>query len=387
MNILHLVSDLGRGGRTLSILQNILMSDRSKYKSTLMFGSADNEENVLQLQARAEGFELVKIPSLKAGIRPISDYLALQTIKKTITGRKFDLLVAHGTKASIIGMIAAKECGIENVCHIPYGQLSWDHKDIMRTLIVRALRKLYGKQNNTFVALSEDEKQSIQKLYLVHDASVQIVHAGVDLNKVASTQRIDARVRLNIRDNVFVICTVASFIEDKNHDILLEAARILRSARVPFLWMFLGDGPSFQSFRRTAQTSGLIEKFFFAGWIENVYTFLPACDTFCLAPTSEPLGRAFIEAQAEGLPVVASRVGVIPEIVMHRKTGFLHAHDDPNAIAGSLKKLYDDMSTRKAMGEEAKSHVSNAFSAEIMVKRLEAVFDSTIQAKSESQSR
>jgi glycosyltransferase involved in cell wall biosynthesis len=381
MNIVHLVTNLEKGGITLSLLQNVMLSDRSKNNTAIVHGVSNDEESTMQLQVRLEGFEFIRIPSLKAGIRPINDLLTIQRLINIFKERKIDLLHTHGAKALIIGKITAKLCNIKNLCHTPYGQLSWKHEGFAVSTTIKASRWFLKGQNNHYIALSENEKQNILKLAISEENCIHVVRGGIDLKRAGSTGRADARVRLNIRDNTFVICTVARFTEEKNHDVLLETARILRSARVPYLWLFLGDGERFHSFRRMAQTSGLIEKFFFAGWIEDIHTFLPACDVFCLSPFSEPLGRAFIEAQSEGLPIVASRVGCIPEIVMNRKSGFLHPPDDPNALAGSLKKLYDETALRHTMGDEAKAHVSTGFSAEGIVKRMEALYES-IAAKS-----
>jgi len=375
MNIVHLVTNLEKGGITLSLLQNVLLSDRSKNNTSIVYGISDDDETAMQLQVRLEGFEFIRTPSLKSGFRPLSDLVTILKLSKLFKERKVDLIQTHDPKTLILGMILAKMCSIKIICHMPYGQLSWKRKGKVLQTFIRILRWFFKEQNNHYIALSEDEKQSIIKSGITKEDSVHIVRGGIDLKRAGTTGRSDARVRLNIRENTFVICTVARFTEAKNHDVLLETARILRSARVPYLWMFLGDGEKFHSFRRTAQTSGLIEKFFFAGWIEDVHTFLPACDAFCLSPFSEPLGRALIEAQAEGLPVVASRVGCIPEIVMHRKTGFLHSPDDPNALAGSLKKLYDEPALRRNMGEQARAHISTGFSAEAMIKSLESLYE------------
>lgn len=365
------------GGHAINLLQSLLHTDKQKHKITVIHGISLGEEKAIHLQARLEGIEFVRIKNLRGyGIHFIDDIMAIRQLMNKISNMStIDILHTHTVKAFLFGLIFAGYCRTARFFHTFYGGLSDKQRGTTSRKIFKLIQKRFANPESCYIASSETEKRKNIELLDLPDEKTAIARCGIDFERIGTTTRLDARTRLNIRDNTFVICTVARFTRNNNHEALLDIARILRSIRINYLWLFLGDGERLPSFRRMAQSSELTEKLFFAGWVEDIHSVLPACDAFCLAPLKEPLGRSFVEAQAEGLPVVGSSVGAIPEIVINRKTGFLHPPDDSNAMAGSLKKLYDEHELRRQMSDSARKQISDIFSSVTMARTMEGLYE------------
>lgn len=146
----------------------------------------------------------------------------------------------------------------------------------------------------------------------------------------------------------------------------LDTVEVLRRLPpdVPALLALVGDGPDVGLVRDAAQRLGLLDRVRFLGEIEEVEAILAGTDVGLFPSESESFGLAVLEAQACGVPVVASRVGGLPEVVVHGETGFLESVGDVDAMAASVTTLLRDDARRKAMGAAGMRRARELFSLE-----------------------
>jgi N-acetyl-alpha-D-glucosaminyl L-malate synthase BshA len=146
----------------------------------------------------------------------------------------------------------------------------------------------------------------------------------------------------------------------------LDTIEVLRRLPedLPVLFVLMGDGPDLGLVRDAASRHGLTDKVRFLGEIEKVEPIVAAADVALFPSESESFGLAMLEAQACGVPVVASRVGGLPEVVLHGETGLLEEVGDVDAMAAGLTALLQDEPRRKAMGEAGARRARELFSLE-----------------------
>ena len=149
-----------------------------------------------------------------------------------------------------------------------------------------------------------------------------------------------------------VVC-VANFRPEKGHATLLKAFHKVLSDGVRADLLLVGDGPLASSIHSLAEDLGISEHVELRGpaSIPEVWLALAESDVFAIASQEETLGIALLEASAARLPVVATRVGGIPEIVADGESGLLVPAGDVSALAGALRKLLSDLELRRKMGE------------------------------------
>jgi glycosyltransferase involved in cell wall biosynthesis len=167
---------------------------------------------------------------------------------------------------------------------------------------------------------------------------------------------------------------VASLHARKGHSIALRAARVLKDQGKKIRWVFCGDGPERVPLMRQAAELHLDGNVIFTGFRSDIRSVISGLDVFVLPSLMEGLGVSLIEAMAMGKPVVASRVGGIPEIVTDGETGFLVPPGSPEGIVARVGELLLNEGLRNKMGMNGKRVVLQKFTMERMARQNELFY-------------
>lgn len=206
-----------------------------------------------------------------------------------------------------------------------------------------------------------------------------VVYNGVDTTEFqpSETQREEIRNAHNISDE-FVWLSVGRFFEQKDHKTLLKAFQSVEADNAR-LWL-IGHGELREELERLAQKFNLSDRIGFLGTVDDVAAYMAAADGFTLSPRWEGFGIVFAEAQASELPVVATDVGGVPEVVDHGRTGLLVPPETPVALSAALNEVTAMSSaSRQAMGEEGRAYVKQTFSLPTIADEWEQHYNELIQ--------
>jgi glycosyltransferase involved in cell wall biosynthesis len=171
-----------------------------------------------------------------------------------------------------------------------------------------------------------------------------------------------------------VIVCVAEFRSSKGHDHLLEAADLLRSRGRKFRLWLVGDGDLRQTVERQIARLGLQQVVTLLGVRADIPEILAESDVFCLPSLWEGLPGAVMEAMSAGLPVVATAVGGVCELVRDGDTGLVVPPGEPTALALSLERLLDSFDMRQALGAAGRNVIRREFDLDDKVRELENVY-------------
>ncbi len=206
--------------------------------------------------------------------------------------------------------------------------------------------------------------------YLPQDRPVTVVPYGVDLERFApAADREQER-------KPFVVGSVGRLSPEKGLEHLLEAARCLLAEGVDLRVLLAGDGPSRARLERRAAEPPLAGRVEFLGEVEHdaVPEALRRLDVFVMPSTWEGFGVAALEASACGLPVVASAIHGIPDVVVSGRTGLLVPPRDPAALAAALRRLLEDPSLRRRLGQAGREFVAGAYRWQDNAAAMERVY-------------
>jgi glycosyltransferase involved in cell wall biosynthesis len=205
---------------------------------------------------------------------------------------------------------------------------------------------------------------------------VEVVIHGIDIESVASraSRRDVKRAELGIEPGTIVVITVANLRREKGYDVLLEGAVQAIANRPDLLFLSVGQGPLSSEMEQRRNQLGLGDHFRFLGFRDDVHDLLAAADVFCLASRNEGLPVALMEAYALGLPVVATRVGGLPEVIEDGRSGLCVAPEDPGGLADAILAIASDEGRRNEMGKRG-SELALQFDARLWVRRLEALYE------------
>jgi glycosyltransferase involved in cell wall biosynthesis len=171
---------------------------------------------------------------------------------------------------------------------------------------------------------------------------------------------------------------VASLVPHKGHAFLIEAAKILKSKLSQDLklrYLLVGDGVLKGLLNQLTKENGVADLFEFVGAISDIGPFLATMDISVLPSIHrEGLGISLIESMAAGIPVIASRLGGIPEVIEHGKSGLLVEPGNASALASAIQSLTENRELRLALVTEGRKKVKAKFSEKLMVKKVESIY-------------
>ena len=178
-----------------------------------------------------------------------------------------------------------------------------------------------------------------------------------------------------------VLVHVSNFRPVKNAKLVVEIFHRLRKENAPIKLLLVGDGPDRMPAEHLARELGVYEDVRFMGKQEAVQDILSVADVFVMPSGSETFGLAALEAMACGVPVVASNIGGLPELVDHGENGFLCPLDNVDAFAERIRQIVSSNSLQQSMGEAARRKAKEAFDNDRVIPVYEALYEATLAEK------
>ena len=211
-------------------------------------------------------------------------------------------------------------------------------------------------------------------------ASAQVIYNGIDVSRIAPSSK-DLRAVLGIPPGAVVVASAGSLIRRKGYDVLIRAFARIDAVAPPHL-LIAGGGEELAALESLAADLGVRDRVHFVGQTSDMASVYQAADVFALASRAEAFGLVFAEAGHFGLPVCATAVGGVPEVVLDGVTGLLVSPDDVVVLADALTRLVADEQLRRRLGDAGRERVRAVFSLQEMVRGFMALYDSMKSAPS-----
>jgi glycosyltransferase involved in cell wall biosynthesis len=371
--------------------QNTLSSCKKlsgKYETILVHGLSyesrmtDLEKQIIEKgveEAKEQGVKVIMLTCMVRSIHPVKDFKALLSLTWLIFKEKPEIVHTHSSKAGILGRLAAKIAGVSHIIHTPHGHVFYGHFGPFASRIFRWVEKIFSKFTDRMVALTDGEMDDYINLSVCPTEKLLKIHSGVDIKKFmqANGNRVEKRRSLGLDQNEAVIGFVGWLLPIKGPKYLLKAMDDVWQVYQDASLVLVGKGDLDVDLRAEALKKNANGKVKFLGWREDIDEIMPLFDMLVLPSLNEGMGRVLVEAMAAGKPVVASRVGGIPDLVRDGVTGYLVPPADEKALANGIKKLLDDPAEAKQMGRRGQEHCRQ-FSLEAMIEKLDALYSELI---------
>jgi glycosyltransferase involved in cell wall biosynthesis len=342
--ILHLITRLERGGSSDCTILQAIGAARRGHRVTLAFGPSTAPSALLLEARRQRGLELIEVPSLVRAPSPVGDARALVGLVRLLRARRFDILHTHTSKAGAVGRIAAALVPPLPVVHQPHGHLFYGYHGRLGTRLVILAERILAPLAARQIVLSWRGAEEHLARGVGRPGQFTVVRSGIDLRpfRRAHQRREASRARLGLRPEEFAVGTLCRLEPIKGVEELLEGF-LLAAARRPRLRLIIGgDGPLAERLLSVARKAGGQERVIVTGSWMAAQDLLPALDLFALVSRNEGMGRALVEAMASRLPILATNVGGMPEVLQEGRAGLLVPPADAQAIAGGIARLMDD---------------------------------------------
>jgi glycosyltransferase involved in cell wall biosynthesis len=316
-----------------------------------------------------EALDRLGIPhaSVRCG-RDVSPRLARDVIR-AVRADPPDLLHTHLVHADVYGAIAGARL------RLPY--VSTRHNDDRYLLgPFRYVDRAVASRARRLIAISDAVRLFLERVG--HD-SAKLVTITYGLDKLPASPSDPAPATVGVPDGVPLLLAIGRLIEQKDHATLLHAFARVRE-RHPQAWLaILGGGPLEADIRMLARRLGVEEAVALPGRTEP-REWLERADVFVHTSRWEGFGIVLLEAMLAGLPVVATRVSAIPEVVAEGKTGLLANMGDAASISSALEALLADPDRARVLGEAGRRRAGEEFSVARMAKRTRDVYDEALSS-------
>jgi glycosyltransferase involved in cell wall biosynthesis len=288
---------------------------------------------------------------------------------KILGKQDFDVIHLNTPCPLVVGGLVSKLCGIPlRVCS----------RRVNFPLNSPLSRLKYNWMQESVVTVSVSIRRTLIEGGVRPDL-IKVIYEGVDLDWVDS-QRVPAPEPVN---SGLVVGTVAHLSPEKGHRTLLEAAaRVL--SRIPDVhFILVGRGELMSSLKAKVEELGIEKKVTFTGFRSDSEALMKHFDIFCLPSISEGLSSAILVAMATSLPVVATQVGGIPELVMDGKTGILVPPDDAAQLADGLCRVLESPQLREKMGYAGRQRIEEQFTLGRKLSETETLYFSMLASVSD----
>jgi glycosyltransferase involved in cell wall biosynthesis len=223
------------------------------------------------------------------------------------------------------------------------------------------LVRVVARGVRAYVCVSRDSARYAESLLGLRPGSVRVIHNGTVVTAGAAPPVPAGEVRIG---------AVGRLSPEKGLEVLVEALRSVPQCRL----VIVGEGPERATLEELVHALGLDDRVEFAGWVDPPWTATWSFDALAMPSFMEGFPLVIVEAMLAGIPVVASAVGGIPEIVVEGETGLLVAPNDAGALADALRRIADDPELREKMAARCRSVALAQFTAQTMAANFEALY-------------
>lgn len=362
IHVVFIVHSFGIGG-----LENVVANLANRLDPTRFRASIISLTNNLDSCARLTRKDIKCVVIQK---RNGNDYLLPFRLAAFLKKEKADVLHTHGWGTFLEGIVAAKLSGVEVIIHAEHGT---DHLEKARRRVAYRMGALVVQK---IVAVCETIRERFIREYHIPEGKFHTIRNGVDTDFFRQDMQLrkSTRRELGYSEHDVVIGTIGRFCAVKDYPMLLRAVALVVQKNSMAHLLMIGDGPDMVDLKRLAEKLGLEGNIRFLGMRDDRLRLLNAMDVFALTSVSEGLPITLLEAMSVQLPVIATNVGGIHELVTSRNEGVLVESQNPHMFANELEQLLLSTDLRIQMGRTGQQRVLSHFSLGSMVHAYEEVY-------------
>ena len=320
-----------------------------------------------------EGHNVHSTKFLRKNINPIFDLFAFFELIICLRGIRPEIVSTHSSKAGVLGRLASKLLGIP-VIFTAHGWAFTEGVGRAKQFLYSKIETLMSMMTDKIITVSNYDLNLALEKKITETHKIQCIHNGMP--------DISEEFKSKISSNRIKICMIARFDAQKDHTTLLTSLAEMKDLS----WDidFLGDGPLIDSVKRYAKELGIEDRVNFLGQVSEVSIFLSEAQIFALISNWEGLPRSIIEAMRSGLPVVASDVAGVKELIIDGINGYLIPRKDSKTLSKKMRSLILNEELRMRMAKESLKKYHEGFTLDKTFDRTFCVYKETIEIKKEN---
>ena len=355
---MQIIARMNVGGPAVIVAELMRGLDPTRFEQVLVTGYCDDNE-ADYLDEIATDITATRIAGLGRSISPMADLRAFFSLVRMIRRFKPDVIHTHTAKAGVLGRLASILAGRRaSRVHTFHGHLLHGYFSPQKTKLVILIEKILAVRTDTLIAIGTKVRDELLAAGIGNQSQYKVFFPGLPAPTEISREK--ARQHLGWSNTGVYITFVGRLTQIKRPDRLLDITQLVHGAH----FIVAGEGELLAQSKERAEWAKLPVTFL--GWRKDVDLLFAASDIAILTSDNEGIPLTLIQAAQAGIPIVATKVGSISDIVVEGGNGFL-LPPSAEMMAKALQELIDRPGVREGMGRYGKEHAQRYFSLDRMI--------------------
>jgi glycosyltransferase involved in cell wall biosynthesis len=351
IKVLRIIDRLNVGGPAIHAVLTTQGLDPARFTTLLVTGSIEPGEADMSYLLAEHDVTPALIPSLGRELRPLRDLSTAWKLYQLMRRERPDIVHTHKAKAGAIGRVCALLAGVPVRVHTFHGHVFSGYFGKWKTRAFLAIERTLARTTTRLVALSDGLVDELATRYRIAPADrFTVVPLGFDLSPFAAVEqhRGQLRAQLGVGADVRLVGIVGRMVPVKDHATFVAAAAALAARRPDVHFVFVGGGELLAEVTAAIERHGLTTRTHLIGWSQELPRIYADLDALALSSVNEGTPVALIEAMASGVPVAATAVGGVPDLLQHGARGELAPPRSPAALADAIERALSPASRARA---------------------------------------
>lgn len=365
VKVLYIITGLTIGGAEILLLNLIKSINRDIFDCSVLYLKNKSELN--------EEFSKIDVKIYNNAKYSFFNPCKYYEIYKIIKGNNIDILHTHLVHSNLIGRIIGSLAGAKCIINSEHNTSNWQKKNF---LLIN-FYKYTLKYVDIIHCISNSVKYKVNEF--IGGEKLKVIYNGIDIEDFQSKEQKELKDRLLLQQSYPIIGCVSRLDRRKGIEYLIKAVKILKEDYVNIKLLLVGDGPERERLSRLVIEFDLTKQVIFTGKIAEVQKYLQLFDLFILPSLQEGLSIAIIEAMASGVPVIASEVDGIPEVITNNSDGILIPPENESEIAYAAKRILEDRNLMNKLVNNAYTKVRNRFDIKKVAIKFQELYLESIK--------
>ncbi len=367
--ILICITKSNWGGAQKYVYDIAISAQNNNYDVTVLLGGAGE----LKQKLLNAGVKIINLKNSQRDVNLLKEFNLLYELIKIFIKERPDIIHLNSTKIGFIGALSGRIVGVKKIIFTVHGWAFNENKNIFQKVLLKIMQMISITLSHRVIAVS----QSLKKQVKIFNKKIVVINNGIEKinfkNKETARNELFAKNK-NIKTNneAVWIGTISELHENKGLTYAIEAIALINEK---VIFLIIGEGEEKKPLENKIKSLGLEEKVFLLGSIENAAMYLKAFDIFTLTSITESLGYVLLEAGMASIPVLASNVGGIPEIIEVNKTGLLVNTKSPVKIKEGIIELIKNPKLVEKIEKNLKEKIESSFTIEQMVSKTLKIYE------------
>lgn len=370
--VLYVITKSNFGGAQRYVYDLATNLPESKFDVLVATGGSGTLVQKLQ----EKGVRTIPLFSLTRDVNASSDFSAFVELLKLFKNERPDVVHLNSAKAGGVGALAARFANVPNIIFTAHGWAFNEERPLFERILIKLFSWITVILSHKTIAVSDAIARNMSWPFAASKISVI-------KNSIGTTQlysRAEARELLSnishtiIPQNALIVGTIAELHPSKGLKYSIEAAAALIKNNPDIYYLILGDGQEKEKISSLIKDHKLEGRVLLLGFVNDAARYLKAFDCFVLPSITEGMGYVLLEAGLAKLPVVATNVGGIPEVITHNETGLLVPSRDVAAITKALENIFQSESFREDIGNALYKKVTHDFVLDNMIQKTTELY-------------